>query len=310
MRYERYLGKVTGTDDPEQRGRIKCICPDFIGEDVELPDWIDPMLDWGWFSIPDVDEIVELEILVSTEEDEVRYQSAIFDPIIRWRGKRFYGGEDTEALRPIPLEMTERNYGKRRGLITPRGHVLLFDDTEGDEAVRLSWHAVERNEDKYAFLNLDIHGITIANKNGTLLFFDSDNAAVLLNDEHGNVLAFDSDGARVVDKFGNMLVMRDGVVEVFSQGGVAINAANNVDVACDKATVEAQTEAVVKALAVTLDGTASISLGNGAAQPGVLGTILETWLASHVHTSAAPTLPTSPPTVPPAGILSALVKLK
>lgn len=269
IQYERYIARVTGNEDPDKRGRIKVVCPDLTGyEEVELPDWVDPLLDWSWWLIPDIDELVEIEVLVSADEDELPFQSAIFDPVVRWRGKRYYGGADTEAPRPVPDLMTESNYPKRRGLFTPNGHALMLDDTVGDEQVQLRWHAVEDEEDKYAFMALDIHGITLANKQGSLISLDSDNGVILIQDKNGNVITTSDEGIKAIDAFGNMVVLRDGVIEIMSQGGVTVSAANNVDVTCDIANLLAASE---------------VNLGDGATDPVVLGNQWKTLFEGHQH---------------------------
>jgi hypothetical protein len=169
---EKFKAQVTENQDPEQRARIKIRCPDFLGvDDVDMPEWVEPCLDWGWFLIPDIDEIVEIEIVVSTDEDEVPYQSAIWDPTVTWRGKRFYGGEDTEAPRPVPEDF-KTNYGKRRGFATPAGHILLFDDTEGQEKIRLSLRLSEGGGNEYTFIDFD--------KSGNIILSNAGDGLVLL----------------------------------------------------------------------------------------------------------------------------------
>jgi hypothetical protein len=151
---EKFVAKVVVNDDPEKRARVKVVCPDFTGyPDVVLPSWIEPMLDWGWFYVPDVDEHVEIEVVTGTAEDETPGQSAILDPTIRWRGKRYYH-EAEEAPTPIHEDF-KANYGKRRGFATPAGHILLFDDTEGDERIGLS---LALSGGGRAFINLDKSG--------------------------------------------------------------------------------------------------------------------------------------------------------
>lgn len=157
---EKFTARVDANNDPEFRARIRVICPDFTGDpEAVLPDWIEPLLDWGWFLIPDVDELVEIEVVTGTTEDEVPGQSAILDPMIRWRGKRYYHTGE-EAPTPVHDDFTSANYGKRRGFATPAGHILLFDDTEGAEKIRLSL----KLGDECAYLEFDKSGnVTLSN---------------------------------------------------------------------------------------------------------------------------------------------------
>jgi len=291
---EKFIAKVVDNQDPEQRGRIKVICPDFLGSDeTPISSWIEPVHHWGWFTIPDVDEMVEIEIVMASTTDEHRGQSRIWDPDIRWRGRRFWGeiDEGDEATRPAPRPIPEdfkTNYGKRRGLITPAGHVLLFDDTEGDESVRLSW-AQPTGEDSvdYAFVAFDKDGsIVLANKKGSTIYMDAKNGAVSIIDEHGNTHSTDAEGTKVIDKFGNMITMADGVINILSQGGVNISAANNVDVTCDKANINAASE---------------VNLGDGADTPVLRGNDTKSEYDAHIHpTGTGPsgtTTPLSPATL-------------
>jgi hypothetical protein len=132
-----YLARVVNNKDPEKRGRVKVSCPDLVGTNRELPDWVEPLLDWGWFYVPDVDELIEIEVLLTTGRDTRPLESSLHKLNMKWRGGRVYGGEKTDAPRPIPDQFTE-NY-KRRGIATPLGHILFFDDTPGEQTVTLSW---------------------------------------------------------------------------------------------------------------------------------------------------------------------------
>lgn len=139
---ERYEAVVTNNEDDQKRGRIRAACAGLMGdEDSELPFWIDPVHEWGWFYVPDVGEIVEIEVITSSSTDEGFDEASIdaLDP--KWRGKRYFGNEDGDVAdqRAIAGDFTGTNYGKRRGFATPHGHVLLFDDTEGDGRIYLTW---------------------------------------------------------------------------------------------------------------------------------------------------------------------------
>jgi hypothetical protein len=144
MSIETHIATVTSTDDPEKRGRIRVNCIGLMGdEDEECPVWVDPVPSWGWFIIPDVGELVEIECTGRTAEDEQFGQASIDNLDLKWRGcPRHWGNADAdeEAGRTtIPDVFTEANYGKRRGFVTPAGHVMLFDDTKKDLCVSLTW---------------------------------------------------------------------------------------------------------------------------------------------------------------------------
>ena len=97
MNYEKHRAIVVANDDPDQKGRIKCACAGILGdEDTSLPDWIPPVLDWDWFYIPDIGEIIELELNSSDATDEIAGQSSIDGMDLHWRGKRFFTGDSME----------------------------------------------------------------------------------------------------------------------------------------------------------------------------------------------------------------------
>jgi len=143
---EIYPAIVTSNEDEEQRGRIQCACAGLMGdEETPLPQWIEPKFDWGWFYVPDVGEIVELEVIAGTEQDEQFGQSSIDNLDIHWCGRRSYtdaeGDDDGDAPeeRQIHDDFVAEAYAKRRGFATPWGHIFMFDDTEGTPRIWLTW---------------------------------------------------------------------------------------------------------------------------------------------------------------------------
>lgn len=140
MKTERHVATVSANDDPEKRARIRVTCPSLVGDDeTPIAGWVEPALDWGMFVIPDVGEVVEIEVTVGADTDESYRQSAIDQLNPRWRGTRFY---DTRADQPRAIphdDLVAINYAKRRGIQTPKGHTLVFDDTDGQESVSISW---------------------------------------------------------------------------------------------------------------------------------------------------------------------------
>lgn len=262
---ERFLARVVANDDENHRGRIKVICPDLTGDpDTVLPNWIEGAFDWGWFVIPDVDEVVEIEVVTSTEMDETVGQSTIYNPEIRWRQKReYHAGEDEGGVAtgtPIHEDFTSSNYGKRRGFATPNGHILLFDDTEAGERINLTWHALEGEEDKYSYISFDPTGsILLGNKNGSLIHLDAANGSLTIIDENGNLYSSDSKGLKLVDKNGNVIELKGGAVQVLAPGSVVIN--------CKTAQMKA----------------GAVELGDGADTPVVRGDDWKTWAENHTH---------------------------
>lgn len=171
MNYERYTGIVVANDDPDQRGKIKVACAGILGdEDTALPDWIPPVLDWGWFYVPDIGEIVEIEINTSDETDEMPGQSSIDGMDVHWRGKRFFTGDTVEANNEV-RQVNENfltNYTKRRGFATPNGHVIYFDDKSGSQKIEIIWKKGSSTQT----IAIDDSGIVVTDKNGSTIEMD------------------------------------------------------------------------------------------------------------------------------------------
>jgi hypothetical protein len=136
---ERHIAVVKSTSDPEKRGRIKVSCASLLGdEDSDAPMWIEPVLTWGSFIVPDVGETVEIVIDAHGETDESFAATSIENPRPRWYGARYFQRSESEqGHRAIPADF-KVNYGKRRGFATPAGHIVIFDDTLGSELVSIS----------------------------------------------------------------------------------------------------------------------------------------------------------------------------
>lgn len=285
---ETHTATVTANDDPEKRGRIRCSCAGLLAdEDGELPMWIEPVAQWGWFFVPDVGEIIELVAVAQGDTDESFGQSSIDGPSVRWKGERHWSlDQDGDTPRPVPDDFTATNYGKRRGFATPRGHVFMFDDTDGKEKISLTQKTTVAGVDKFAFLSLDENGsVIVSNRNGSLIYLNALQGQITIVDEFGNSYASDTDGMRIIDKFANIFDMSDGLIQVISQGNI-------VETGADWAAV-----------------VGSYNLA-AADQSAVRGEELLIWLNLHTHTDAMGG--TGPPVIPaiPTDFLSLVGKLE
>lgn len=179
---EVYTARVADNADPEKRGRIRVTCVGIMGDsETTMAQWIEPLHDWGWFYVPDVGDLVEIEIHVSSTEDESRGQFSLDNMDPRWLSKQFFGDEKGAKPRPINAEFAT-NYGKRRGFATPAGHILMFDDTPGKEQVTLS--CVWPN----AFVTFDAKGsVTIQNKAGASIVMDAETGKITATSDEINL---------------------------------------------------------------------------------------------------------------------------
>lgn len=277
-----YYATVTFNNDPEKLGRIRVACVGLLGdEETEIPIDIEPVHDWGWFYIPDIGEIVEIEVTEGSSEDEQNGQMSIDNLDIKWRSARAYGNEEGDIPTPINEDFTSTNYGKRRGFATPMGHVFLFDDKEGSEQVSLKW---QNKAGENCFFAMDKDGsIVMSNKTGTTLFFNAKDGQMSIIDQHGNVFSSDSVGLKLIDASGNSVELKSGAIIVLGQSGVTIS--------CKDAVIDA--------------GNVEIT---GNVEAAVLGTTFLPLLNAHVHpTGVGPSGTPTPPFAPT--ILSTKVKV-
>jgi hypothetical protein len=162
-------------------------------------------------------------------------------------------------------------------LRTACGHELEFDDTAGDESVTL------RHKDG-AFITLDNKGsITLANKNGTFLYLNAGEGELSFADEAGNNVRLGQSNVTLTNSEGTVLDIAGAAVQV-----------------------------IAKHVALRSD---SISLGEGAMEPAILGRSFAAIFDAHIHPTAlgpsGPPLPVPMPLsspVHPAMSKSVMVK--
>lgn len=279
---EAYPAVVTANEDPENRGRLRVACAALLGdEDSELPQWVEPLVSWGWFFIPDVGELIEIEVVTSSSEDEQHGQMSIDNLAPRWKGERHYGNEEGEAPTPINTDFL-KNYGKRRGFATPGGHVLVFDDTDGDRSITLTW---TNKDEERSFMTFDKDGsFLVGTRVGHTMYFNAAAGELSIIDQHGNTYSSDANGSKLINKDGATVDMNGTNIQILAGAGVTISCA----------------DAVIDAGKVQLGGQPLI-------EAFILGTtFINTIFNLHTHPTGVG--PSGPPTVPaPPTVLSTKV---
>jgi hypothetical protein len=161
----------------------------------------------------------------------------------------------------------------RRVLKTTSGHVLEFCDIKGKESILLQHKDGAR-------VTFDEKGsVSIFNKNGSYLYLNADAGESTLTSVksaggQANVISMNDDGVTVTTKDGSIVDLSKDAVQVI---------AKNVH-------VRSQT----------------VSLGEGAIEPAILGKAFAAVFDAHVHTTTAPGSPTSPPVPVPMPLSSPL----
>lgn len=197
VKREQAVAVVADNQDPEQRLRIRVKCAALMGdEEIVYDEWIRPKLTWGFICVPNVGEQVEIEFTSGSDTDEIHGQSFLDAPDLRWTGVRYQGPEAYD-------EMFRANYGKRRGFVTPAGHVLLFDDSKGKEKINIVWHS---DAGSYAMISVNEDGsVLLSNKNGSLLYLNAASHEVALIDEYGNSMSSGQTGIKLINKSGDFV---------------------------------------------------------------------------------------------------------
>lgn len=226
--YEKHEARVTKNDDPEKRGRIKVSCVGLMGDDEEeMPMWVAPVPMWGWFIVPDIGEMVEIEVVSGDSQDEQPGQSAIDSLDPKWRStKRHWGNEqakDGVGKSPIPEDFTATNYGKRRGFATPAGHILLFDDTSGSRKITLTWH----QDGKFTLIGMDEDGSIVMNTHvGHVCYFNTKDKELSIIDPNGNHYRSKDDTVSIMNKNACCIEIKGDNVQVLAQGACTVSAKN------------------------------------------------------------------------------------
>jgi len=255
---ERYFGKYRGlvvdNQDPENRARVTLKVPSVLSETVS--HWAEPCLPFGGLADQGLFLVPEIGAQVWVEFEEGNPNKPI------WTGTLWQRSGD------VPAEAAERSPNMRQ-LKTPCGHILSFDDTAGEEAVRLH-HAAD------AELKIDPQGsVQLSDSSGASLEMDASGTSVEVRDANGNSLLLEPSGIRVRDGSGNEIQMQSSGVTVRSGA------------------------------AVTIEGM-TVNLGGSGGEPLIKGTSFLSLFATHIHTCSAPGSPSSPPV--PQGEMSTLSK--
>ena len=165
----------------------------------------------------------------------------------------------TAAQRPTRFQKVIR---------TATGHVVQLDDTDGAEAITI----LHKGGAKFT---VDKDGsVLMSSQKNAFLFMNAKAEETTLADSSGAFLTLKSDGAVVSAKDGTIVQVKDGVVQILASKTVTLSAQ----------------DIVLKS--------GSVSLGEGASQPAVLGNDLMQIFLAHTHATALG--PSGPPIpVPP-----------
>ncbi len=118
---------VADAADPLKRGHLKLIIPELSGRAEPHPQWVEPALGFGkgggkvWgntLALPENGDVVG--VLLRPQEPDSLEDHLVWIP-----------GWAIDGAMPAVLAV---HYPRRRGLVTPSGHSLYFDDDAGGDA--------------------------------------------------------------------------------------------------------------------------------------------------------------------------------
>lgn len=234
----RYTATVTDNNDPEKRGRLKVACATLMGTDdngeaVEYGDWVEPMFPFvatdkegnlagGFFAIPGVGAIVEIEISTESAFDESPGMTSINAPDPQWVACSL-GNDET-----VPEEF-QTNYPNRFGFRSSTGHTFTFDDSPGDDGKVTLASRPEEDGGPQSFLSMENDGsIQIITRNGEMIFLNAKTGEITFLDSKKNMISMKKDGITLATGSGHIIDMNDGGINVISNGNTTVQGSSVV----------------------------------------------------------------------------------
>lgn len=310
----RSKGTVIDNRDPSKRGRIR-LKHAMLGETT----WIPYLKTHSFFDPPQIGDIVYVE----TDCGFVNYPVA-------WGNVT----KGTNAAHDLPIEF-QRDVPSNRGLKTPKGQLIEFDDGIATPDTSLNGGA-------YTTANKGIR-ITSSANNKIHIFEDTDNAKqyILLQDVNGNfikldysnntlsisstdVLNLDSQGDQHQRSFGNMgeYVDKQRLLEVTGNNTETLHANDNYSVGGNQVgsvsgnlqlsvtgniTISSNATVTISGNTKVIVSSSDVELGASATEAIIKGNAFKTYFDAHTHPTAVG--PSGAPAVPmPTTTLSTVSK--
>lgn len=254
--FGKYRGVVVDNQDPEQLGRVRLMVPSVFGGVTDREPTADDLFvtDWAWPCVPCGGKAGQGFFFIPDVGAKVWVEFEEGNlDCPLWVGTFWAKPSATEI--PTEAQAMTDNKPEKRVLKTSSGHLIEFSDVEGEETVTI------RHKDN-ALIHFDASGsITISNKSGTLIYMNAEEQELAIADENGNNIRLGDSNVTLTNKSGSLVDIADQAVQVV---------AKNVMVRSE-----------------------TVSLGEGAMEPAILGRTFAAMYDSHTHMTAFG--PSSPP---------------
>lgn len=271
--YSLYPAVVLSNEDPDKRGRITVKCEQLFGENP-LPNMAIPRdfryagNGYGEFYPPEVDDVVWIEFEFG-------------DPLC----PVYSGGSYAKDELPEQFAHADGEEGgfipKVRGIKTKYGHLLLFDEQEDKQKIRIEtlghFFVLDDTKDKEAIYLVHKSGaqmqinekgdVNVISKDGNFMSFNAENKAVTIGSGKASVLTMD-DKVVISDGSGKAIItMQEDKIQITTSADAIIQA--------NSATIDAGAVTVKSAGGMTFENAVSklkidqaglIGLGSPAAE--------------------------------------------
>lgn len=273
-----YRAVVISNSDPENRGRVKVLCPSIgqrsedhvlenmwalpVSSGLSAPMGADSQMR-GFFFPPEENDLVWV-MFEGGAPSEPRY-------IGGWLRAEDEDDIQSEYMDGVDMRSGADSPVTKRGIRTSTGHSLVFDDdsksiviSRGDEG-KHPGDVIIVQESQIVISTAN--GDTITVGDGTVSIVAGDSSMMAIGDDSFSLT--NKSGTTVSAKGEGISMTASGDINIVAGGGINLNSG-------------------------------SVQLGKGPVfESAVTGDTFATLFAAHIHTSALPGVPTSPTVVPP-----------
>lgn len=277
----RSRAKVIDNRDPLQKGRIRVDHP-ILGQTTWIPYLRLP----HFFDVPSINDVVYVES-----------DSGVYTHPIAWGN--LTKGEDSNHEVPPQFK---RDIPTNRGIFTPAGHFIEFDDGEAtvsNAPVDTNLTTKNRGIRITSAANNKIHIVEDTVNSNQYILIQAANGSLIKLDYKNNELNIVSTGKI------NTTATTDQTENI--GGKLSINVTGNCEITCADSKITASGKVDITASGNTTVEGAEIKLGTGASEAVIKGTAFKTYFDTHTHPTAVG--PSGPPASPmPGSTLSTKVK--